>query len=143
MPLVSRSPSPANDDMAVDPDDINKYDEHLRSAPREVITVETRLNSSNKGFAMLAKLGWSEGQPLGLSSDGTFLTSTLLEPHAHPFAGRVDPIPLPMKSDSTGIGKISQDVEMIETTVQQRRGLDSERQQKETDEQRQAREVTY
>lgn len=46
-----------------------------------------------------------------------------------------------MKSDSTGIGKISQDVEMIETTVQQRRGLDSERQQRETEEQRQAREV--
>lgn len=32
---------------------------------------------------------------------------------------------------------------MIETTVAQRRGLDSERQQKETEEQRRAREVAY
>lgn len=46
-----------------------------------------------------------------------------------------------MKADSTGLGKVRQDVEMIETTVSQRRGLDSERQQKETEDQRRAREV--
>jgi len=27
--------------------------------------VETKIKSSNKGFEMLAKLGWAEGQPLG------------------------------------------------------------------------------
>lgn len=46
-----------------------------------------------------------------------------------------------MKADSTGLGKSKQDVEMIETTVSQRRELDSERQQKETEDQRRAREV--
>ena len=46
-----------------------------------------------------------------------------------------------MKADSTGLGKAKQDVEMIETTVSQRRELDSERQQKETEGQRRAREV--
>jgi hypothetical protein len=46
-----------------------------------------------------------------------------------------------MKNDATGIGKVTRDVEMIETTVSQRRGLDSERQQKETEDQRRAREV--
>jgi primosomal protein N'' len=46
-----------------------------------------------------------------------------------------------MKGDFTGVGKVEQDFEMIETTVSQRRELDSERQQKETEEQRIAREV--
>ncbi|GLB36382.1 putative G-patch domain containing protein [Lyophyllum shimeji] len=119
--LVSRTPSPPPS-MDVDAD-LSKYDEYVRGAPREVITVETRIKPTNKGFAMLAKLGWTEGQPLGISGDG-----------------RVDPIPFQIKRDLTGLGKTSQDVRMIETTVSQRRGLDSERQQKETEEQRRARE---
>jgi hypothetical protein len=57
--------------------------------------------------------------------------------------GRVDPVPFQIKRDLTGLGKINQDVRMIETTVSQRRGLDSERQQKETEEQRRAREVCH
>ncbi|KAG6885942.1 hypothetical protein C0993_007444 [Termitomyces sp. T159_Od127] len=107
----------------MDVDDIHKYDEYVRGAPHEVITVETKIKPTNKGFAMLEKLGWTEGQPLGISGDG-----------------RTDPIPFHIKSDLTGLGKISQDVRMIETTVSQRRGLDSERQQKETEDQRKARE---
>jgi len=55
--------------------------------------------------------------------------------------GRVDPIPFQVKQDLTGLGKTSQDVRMIETTVSQRRELDSERQQRETEYQRKAREV--
>ncbi|KAI0067883.1 hypothetical protein BV25DRAFT_1773180, partial [Artomyces pyxidatus] len=116
--IASRTPSPPRDQM-----DIDKYDEYVRGVEREVITVDTKIKSSNKGFAMLAKLGWAEGQPLGLSSDG-----------------RVDPVPFHVKRDLTGLGKTSQDVRMIETTVSQRRGLDSERQQKETEDQRRARE---
>jgi Wiskott-Aldrich syndrome protein len=52
--------------------DVDKYDEYIKGVAREVITVETKLKPDNKGFSMLAKLGWSEGQPLGLSSDGAF-----------------------------------------------------------------------
>ncbi|KAG8220104.1 hypothetical protein J3R82DRAFT_1123 [Butyriboletus roseoflavus] len=117
--LVSRTPSPPPADVV----NIDKYDEYIHQAPREVITVETKIKSTNKGFAMLAKLGWSEGQPLGLSGDG-----------------RVDPVPFQIKNDLTGLGKINQDVRMIETTVSQRRELDSERQRKETQDQRKARE---
>ncbi|KAG1908422.1 uncharacterized protein F5891DRAFT_992944 [Suillus fuscotomentosus] len=116
--LVSRSPSPTPDAM-----DIEKYDEYVRGPEREVITVETKIKSTNKGFAMLAKLGWSEGQPLGLSADA-----------------RVDPIPFHVKNDLTGLGKTNQDFRMIETTVAERRKLDSERQRKETEYQRKARE---
>ncbi|KAI0932450.1 hypothetical protein AcW1_000424 [Taiwanofungus camphoratus] len=103
--------------------DTDKYDEYVRGAAREVVTVNTRIKSSNKGFAMLASMGWVEGQPLGLSGDG-----------------RVDPVPFYVKNDLTGLGKVNQDVRMIEETVAQRRELDSERQTKETEEQRRARE---
>ncbi|KIP11467.1 hypothetical protein PHLGIDRAFT_27937, partial [Phlebiopsis gigantea 11061_1 CR5-6] len=118
--LVSRSPSPPSQSDAME---IDKYDEYNRKPEHEVITVETKINSSNKGFTMLAKLGWVEGQPLGLAGDG-----------------RVEPIPFVLKNDSTGLGKTNQDVRMIESTVSTRRGLDSERQTKETEEQRRARE---
>ncbi|KAL4068349.1 hypothetical protein V8B97DRAFT_1975067 [Scleroderma yunnanense] len=119
--IVSRTPSPPPSDVM----DIDKYDGYIHHIPREIITVETKIKSTNKGFAMLAKLGWSEGQPLGLSGDG-----------------RVDPIPFQIKSDLTGLGKTNQDFRMIETTVAQRRVLDSERQRKETVDQRKAREDT-
>jgi hypothetical protein len=50
--------------------DINKYDEYVGRPEREVVTVDTKIQSTNRGFAMLAKLGWVDGQPLGLSGDG-------------------------------------------------------------------------
>ena len=53
--------------MDVDPD---TYREHVQGHAREIITVETRIRPENKGFALLARMGWSEGQPLGLSGDG-------------------------------------------------------------------------
>lgn len=123
--------------------DIDKYDEYHRGSEREVVTVDTKIKSSNKGFAMLAKLGWVEGQPLGLSGDGMYMPSPSVQRVAslRTNLGRVDPIPFLLKNDSTGLGKFSQDVRMIESTVSQRRELDSERQHKETEEQRRAREV--
>lgn len=90
---------------------------------------------------MLAKLGWSAGQPLGLSGDGTSTFCIPFKPNIDISTGRVDPIPFSVKNDVTGLGKRAQDERMIETTVSQRRDLDSERQIKETTEQRQTREV--
>ncbi|KAF7306709.1 hypothetical protein MIND_00462600 [Mycena indigotica] len=121
--LVSRSPSPVSIPMEVDP---YKYDEYVsRPAAPETITVESRIKPTNKGFAMLARLGWREGEPLGLSPEG-----------------RVDPVPFHMKQDSLGLGRLTQDIRMIETTVSQRRDMDSERMSRESDEQRKAREVS-
>ncbi|KAI0296588.1 hypothetical protein BC826DRAFT_1003781 [Russula brevipes] len=117
--LVSRSPSPVPQNQM----DIDKYDDYVRGPVREVITVDTKIKNTNKGFEMLSKLGWVEGQCLGLSPDA-----------------RIDPIPFHVKNDATGLGKTSQDFRMIETTVSQRRELDSERQRNETEEQRKARE---
>ena len=108
--LVSRTPSPPPPDAM----EIDKYDEYYRHRPeREVITVETKIKSSNIGFSMLAKMGWVEGTPLGLSGEGTMspprgcgivLTAS--------FSGRVDPIPFNIKNDLTGLGKATQDVRM-------------------------------
>ncbi|KAJ7900096.1 hypothetical protein B0H14DRAFT_3104310 [Mycena olivaceomarginata] len=88
--IASRTPSPP-------PMDVDKYDEY------EVITVDTKIKPTNKGFAMLAKLGWVDGQPLGVSGEG-----------------RVDPIPFQIKRDSTGLGKWTQD-KMTKETEEQRR----------------------
>ena len=54
---------------------------------------------------------------------------------------RTEPIPFIVKQDALGLGKTAQDFRIIESTVSQRRDMDSERQIKETDEQRRAREV--
>ena len=136
---MSRSPSPVPQDQM----DIDKYDDYVRGPVRDVITVDTKIKSTNKGFEMLSKLGWVEGQPLGLSQDGMFFRSIVqLHRSCTVRVARVDPIPFHIKNDATGLGKTSQDFRMIETTVSQRRELDSERQRNETEEQRKAREVS-
>ncbi|KAL1740124.1 hypothetical protein HDZ31DRAFT_68243 [Schizophyllum fasciatum] len=68
MSLVSRSPSPRLD--AMDVDSGLDYNDYPSGPAHEVITVDTKIKPSNLGFAMLSKLGWSEGQPLGLQPDG-------------------------------------------------------------------------
>ena len=53
--------------------------------------LQTSIDSSNKGFEMLAKMGYKSGQSLGKSNSGI-----------------VDPIPIEvkMKNDRSGVGKI-------------------------------------
>ncbi|CAE6454026.1 unnamed protein product [Rhizoctonia solani] len=119
--IVSRSPSPPprNDKE----EDISVYDRYIRGPTHEPVTVNTKISSTNKGFGMLAKMGWKEGEGLGTSGQG-----------------RTDPIPFLVKLDALGLGRSSHDERIIESTVSQRRELDSERMIKETEEQRKARE---
>ncbi|KAG9101453.1 hypothetical protein FRC06_003013 [Ceratobasidium sp. 370] len=119
--IVSRSPSPAP--INTKEEDISIYDQYVRGVVREPVTVDTKLPPSNKGFGMLSRMGWKEGQGLGVSGEG-----------------RPDPIPFLVKLDAMGLGKASYDERIIESTVAQRRGLDSERMIKETEEQRKNRE---
>ena len=129
--------------MQVDDDDLYKYDEHAPGYEREVVTVDTKIPSSNKGFGMLMKLGWVEGQGLGVSGDGELFAVSLGRRLFHScMKGRVDPIPFHVKQDMTGLGKYGQDARMIETTVSQRRELASERFLKESEDQRAEREVS-
>ena len=60
--------------MQVDGDNLYKYDEYARGYEKEVVTVNTKIPSSNKGFGMLMKLGWVEGQGLGVAGDGELQT---------------------------------------------------------------------
>lgn len=59
--------------MDVDEQDVNAYDDYHKGPEHEVITVHTKIKSTNKGFALLAKMGWKDGQPLGASGDGMIL----------------------------------------------------------------------
>jgi hypothetical protein len=65
--------------MDIDVPDIHKYDEYVRGPAREVVTTETKIKPTNIGFAMLAKMGWAEGQPVGLSGDGTYLVNQFVD----------------------------------------------------------------
>ncbi|PVG01927.1 hypothetical protein CPB86DRAFT_751952 [Serendipita vermifera] len=121
--LVSRSPSPkppTADEMLRR--GIHSYTRG-ESIEEEIATLETRIKKTNIGYSMLEKFGWKEGQ--GLGAHGT---------------GRPDPIPFTVKNDQMGLGKANYDFAMIDATVAQRRDLASERQTRETDEQRQSRE---
>jgi len=60
--------------MDVDEGSIHKYDEYVRGPIREVITVDTKIKPTNKGFELLTKLGWREGQPVGLAPDGELIS---------------------------------------------------------------------
>ena len=51
--------------------------------------LQKSIDSSNKGFAMLAKMGYKAGESLGKSN-----------------SGRIEPIPIEVKNDRGGLGKI-------------------------------------
>jgi hypothetical protein len=83
--------------------------------------------------------GWSRLGRIGRGYIGLQILEFLI---LIPFVvGRPDPIPFELKRDSMGLGKAAQDSRVIAMTAAQRRNLDSERQVKETEEQRRMREV--
>ena len=51
--------------------------------------LQKSIDSSNKGFAMLTKMGYKAGEGLGKSN-----------------SGRIEPIPIEVKNDRGGLGKI-------------------------------------
>jgi len=72
--IVSRSPSPVPQGKKKN-SGVYGYDEHVGGVEREVITIETKLKDSNKGFALLAKMGWKAGEGLGVAGQGAYMSS--------------------------------------------------------------------
>jgi hypothetical protein len=70
--------------MQVDDNDLSKYDDYARGYEKEVVTVDTKIPSTNKGFGMLMKLGWVEGQGLGVAGDGESLSVPFCDKKSHP-----------------------------------------------------------
>ncbi|EJT98903.1 hypothetical protein DACRYDRAFT_118217 [Dacryopinax primogenitus] len=115
--LVSRSPSPQREKEVT----LTTYDDEGYGYER--VTVNTPLGAGNKGHALLLKMGWKAGEGLGPSGEG-----------------RKEPVPFVMKSDSLGLGKLSQELRIAQTVVERRREMESERMIRETLAEKHARE---
>lgn len=57
-------------------------------AERREEGLSSAISSNNKGFTMLAKMGYKQGEPIGRSSSGI-----------------VEPIPIQLKTDRSGLGR--------------------------------------
>jgi hypothetical protein len=64
--MIARSPSPASPGTS----NLNEYDRYASGVEREIVTLETKIKSTNIGHMLLAKMGWKEGQGLGPSGQG-------------------------------------------------------------------------
>ncbi|KAH8555884.1 hypothetical protein BGW37DRAFT_516786 [Umbelopsis sp. PMI_123] len=80
-------------------------------------SMDTHLPTTNMGYKLLLKMGWSAGEGLGVDRQG-----------------RVDPIRIDLKMDALGIGKAEEEMEYHASSTAQRRALDSEKQMEETEE---------
>lgn len=72
MSLVSRSPSPKPPSaQEMLRRGIDSYSSGT-SIEEEIATLETKIKKTNIGYSMLSKLGWKEGQGLGLNGTGQY-----------------------------------------------------------------------
>ncbi|XP_043276904.1 angiogenic factor with G patch and FHA domains 1 isoform X1 [Venturia canescens] len=65
-------------------DHVGSSNHHVKT---QISSVETSIAKDNKGFKLLSKMGWSEGQSLGKDGDG-----------------RIEPVPLVNKQTKAGFG---------------------------------------
>ncbi|KAK3747009.1 hypothetical protein QZH41_011950, partial [Actinostola sp. cb2023] len=87
--------------------------------------VETS-NHENVGYQLIVKMGWKCGSGLGRTLQG-------IAAHFHFLAavGRTDPIPIVMKEDFTGIGRMKLEIEHAEETTSKRKTLEIEKEETE------------
>ncbi|RKO88815.1 hypothetical protein BDK51DRAFT_28806 [Blyttiomyces helicus] len=97
---------------------------YLSIEPGAQSSMDLPLPSTNIGFKLLLKMGWSEGRGLGSRGEG-----------------RVEPIRIDLKEDKMGVGKLEElNTYHLESTAK-RRTTESERIAEETEEGRVARET--
>ncbi|XP_069490375.1 G patch domain-containing protein 8 isoform X2 [Ambystoma mexicanum] len=80
----------------------------------EQASLDKPINSDNVGHRLLQKQGWKLGQGLGKS-----------------LQGRRDPIPLVLKYDVLGVGRMEMEMEYAEETTERRRALEVEKEETE------------
>ncbi|KZO99766.1 hypothetical protein CALVIDRAFT_561093 [Calocera viscosa TUFC12733] len=119
--LISRSPSPPQREKRGGTH--STYEEDERGYGYEKPSLLTPIAPTNVGHALLLKMGWRTGEGLGPAGDG-----------------RKEPVPFVMKSDSLGLGKLTQELRIAQTTVERRREMESERLLRETAAEREVRE---
>ncbi|KAI9596801.1 hypothetical protein BDF19DRAFT_436841 [Syncephalis fuscata] len=90
----------------------------------EQASLEKPISDTNVGFQLLSRMGWQAGQGLGRDQQG-----------------RIDPIPMIVKEDVTGIGLMDKEREMHSVATAGPRKLESERQARETDLERAERQM--
>ena len=93
--------------------------EPAKMKPKKVIEKETRdkglstaLSSDNKGFRLMAKMGYKSGEGLGKNN-----------------TGRVEPVPINLKPSRTGLGREAKDKEIL-TAIEKARAAAREKNEK-------------
>ncbi|RDD36439.1 G patch domain-containing protein 8 [Trichoplax sp. H2] len=87
---------------------IDAYDDNTPAIQRS--SMETPIANSNVGFKLLQKMGWSSGDGLGRNKQG-----------------RTDPIPIVIKEDICGIGRIEMEMEQVQEITEKRKPLEIEK----------------
>jgi hypothetical protein len=89
-----------------------------------------KLGINNKGMQMLLKMGWVEGNGLGVGQKGElFLPFQFSRPKIIKtwitYAGRKEPIPTPAQTPLLGLGKATQDAYMLSNAISKPKELES------------------
>jgi hypothetical protein len=117
---------------------------HTTQVDAPAASVDRPIPATNRGYRLLARLGWQAGAGLGRSGSGTPASLVPVPPVADGAGrcrvpGRTEPIPFAAKLDMLGVGKAAEDTAVLDETAARRRQLESELE--ETDELRQKRQV--
>ncbi|XP_020892101.2 G patch domain-containing protein 8, partial [Exaiptasia diaphana] len=80
----------------------------------EKATLDVPISEDNVGYQLILKMGWKSGSGLGRK-----------------LQGRTDPIPIVLKEDFTGIGKMKEEMAHAEESTSKRKTLEIEKEETE------------
>ncbi|GIY65926.1 hypothetical protein CEXT_397561 [Caerostris extrusa] len=98
-----------HEDRDYESKNIDSYDDGLLELEQSSMTQP--ISQDNLGYQLLQKQGWSSGKGLGRTEQG-----------------RLDPLPIVMKEDIMGFGRLEMEMDYAEETTEKRRVLETEKQ---------------
>ncbi|XP_055940634.1 serine-rich adhesin for platelets-like isoform X1 [Argiope bruennichi] len=98
-----------HEDRDYESKNIDSYDDGLLELEQSSMTQP--ISQDNLGYQLLQKQGWSSGKGLGRAEQG-----------------RLDPLPIVMKEDIMGFGRMEMEMDYAEETTEKRRILETEKQ---------------